>query len=95
MVKKSLKFVVYITIFLFLWFVFEWIYGFTIIGIAIISSSYRFDFPLTFVYRLGFFISFVCSIFATNKLFKHRRVQAFLNADGETGHQAPDEKNNK
>lgn len=91
MANKSLRVVVYITIFLFLWFVFEWICGFAIIGIALIASAYRFDFPLIFVYKLGFYISFIVSIFATSKLFKHRRVQAFLNADGKNKQQAPDD----
>jgi len=84
MVKKTLKFVVYVTIFLILFYVFAWIYGFAIIAIAVILKSYGFDIPWLFaIYILSFPISAVGSFFATRKLFKHRRVQAFLNADGE------------
>ena len=92
MFKESLKVVVFITIFLFLWFVFEWIYGFVIIAIAVMLKSYGLNFPVVIMYLLGFLISLVCAIFATRKLYKHRRVQAFINADGEKEDQTPNEK---
>ena len=94
MTKKWLKYVVCIIIFIFMIYVIEWIFGFIIIGIAVISKSYGFELPWIFMHKLGFPVSLVCSFFATRKLVKHRRVQAFINADSEEKLQVQDEKKN-